>query len=151
MRRHEIHEEVMKPHQTQFDTRRNTASSGQHALRFAPGARSDANRLQGESSETRRPLRENEPPGAGIENPLGAAGQPAATEGERRDENHLLNVREVAELLRVPVSWVYGRMRKRSLERIPAYRVGKYWRFKVKEVMAWLQETRWQSGPGQNA
>jgi excisionase family DNA binding protein len=125
MRRHEINEEVMKPHQTQFATRRNTAPSG--------------------------PLRENEPPEASFENPLDAARKPAATEGERRDDNHLLNVREVAELLRVPVSWVYGRMRKRSLGRIPAYRVGKYWRFEAKEVMAWLHETRWQSGPAQNA
>ena len=149
--RNEINEEVMKPHQTQFDTRRNTASSRQHALRFAPGARSDVNRLQEESSETRRPLREKEPPEAGFENPLDAVRKPAATGGERRDENHLLNVREVAELLRVPVSWIYGRMRKRSLGRIPAYRVGKYWRFKAKEVMAWLEEARWQSGPGQNA
>lgn len=41
----------------------------------------------------------------------------------------LLTVQQVAELLQVPVSWVYGRMRKRSLERLPAYRLGKYWRF----------------------
>ena len=39
----------------------------------------------------------------------------------------LLTVQQVAELLQVPVSWVYGRMRKRSLERLPAYRLGKYW------------------------
>lgn len=48
----------------------------------------------------------------------------------------LLTVRQVAELLQVPVSWVYGRMRKRSLERLPAYRLGKYWRFDREEVSA---------------
>ena len=30
------------------------------------------------------------------------------------------NYRQVAELLHVPVSWVYGRMRKRSLKRLPS-------------------------------
>ena len=51
---------------------------------------------------------------------------------------HLLDVHEVAELLHVPVSWVYGRMRKRSLERLPGYRLGKYWRFRKDEVLAWV-------------
>jgi excisionase family DNA binding protein len=41
----------------------------------------------------------------------------------------LLTVQQVAELLQVPVSWVYGRMRKHWLEQLPAYRLGKYWRF----------------------
>jgi integrase len=40
----------------------------------------------------------------------------------------LLTVQQVAELLQIPVSWVYGRMRKHSLEQLPAYRLGKYWR-----------------------
>ena len=48
----------------------------------------------------------------------------------------LLTVQQVAELLQVPVSWVYGRLRKRSLERLPGYRVGKYWRFDRQEVLA---------------
>jgi excisionase family DNA binding protein len=50
----------------------------------------------------------------------------------------LLTVQQVAELLQVPVSWVYGRMRKRSLERLPAYRLGKYWRFDREEVLVWV-------------
>jgi len=44
----------------------------------------------------------------------------------------------VAVLLHVPVSWVYGRTRKRSLGRLPGYRLGKYWRFREDEVLAWL-------------
>jgi excisionase family DNA binding protein len=47
-------------------------------------------------------------------------------------------VEEVAVLLHVPVSWVYGRTRKRSLGRLPGYRLGKYWRFREDEVLAWL-------------
>lgn len=54
----------------------------------------------------------------------------------------LLTVQQVAELLQVPVSWVYGRMRKRSLERLPGYRLGKYWRFDKEEVLSWLAQQR---------
>jgi excisionase family DNA binding protein len=54
----------------------------------------------------------------------------------------LLTVQQVAELLQVPVSWVYGRMRKRSLERFPGYRLGKYWRFDKEEVLSWLAQQR---------
>ncbi|PYV96519.1 MAG: hypothetical protein DMG86_20380, partial [Acidobacteria bacterium] len=46
---------------------------------------------------------------------------------------------EVAVLLRVPVSWVYGRTRRRSLERLPGYRIGKYWRFREDEILAWVK------------
>ena len=53
-------------------------------------------------------------------------------------KSELLTVRQVAELLQVPVSWVYGRMRKRSFERLPGYRLGKYWRFDREEVLAWV-------------
>lgn len=53
-------------------------------------------------------------------------------------QSELLTVRQVAALLQVPVSWIYGRMRKRSLERLPAYRLGKYWRFDRNEVLAWV-------------
>jgi len=54
----------------------------------------------------------------------------------------LMTVQQVAELLQVPVSWVYGRLRKRSLEKLPGYRLGKYWRFEKQEVLAWLAQQR---------
>jgi excisionase family DNA binding protein len=59
-----------------------------------------------------------------------------------REESHLLTVHEVATMLQVPVSWVYGRMRKRSVERLPGYRLGKYWRFREAEVLAWIESQR---------
>jgi excisionase family DNA binding protein len=59
--------------------------------------------------------------------------------GEERISGQLLTVEEVARLLRVPVSWVYGRTRKRSLERLPGYRLGKYWRFREEDITAWLE------------
>ena len=52
--------------------------------------------------------------------------------------SELLTVPQVSELLQVPVSWVYGRLRKRALERLPGYRLGKYWRFNREEVLAWV-------------
>ena len=54
----------------------------------------------------------------------------------------LMTVQQVAELLQVPVSWVYGRLRKRSLDKLPGYRLGKYWRFEKEEVLAWLGQQR---------
>jgi len=54
----------------------------------------------------------------------------------------LLTVEEVAELLKVPVSWVYDRTRLRGLNRIPGFRLGKYWRFQESEVLAWLERQR---------
>jgi excisionase family DNA binding protein len=59
-----------------------------------------------------------------------------------RHDEHLLTIREVAQLLQVPVSWVYGRVRKGSRDRMPGYRLGKYWRFREAEVIAWLARQR---------
>jgi excisionase family DNA binding protein len=61
----------------------------------------------------------------------------------------LLTVEEVAELLKVPVSWVYDRTRSRGVNRIPGFRLGKYWRFQESEVLAWLERQR--SGGRTNA
>ena len=54
----------------------------------------------------------------------------------------LLTVEEVSELLCVPVSWVYERTRKRGQDRIPGFRLGKYWRFREADVLAWLDRQR---------
>jgi len=128
----------MKLHPTQFGMRENTASSRQHAPRFAVDTRSNVARLAEESPETQPTSPRSARAVKASENPSHAASQDAATGRDARDERHLLNVNEVAELLHVPVSWVYGRMRKRSLERLPGYRLGKYWRFRKNEVLAWV-------------
>ena len=57
-------------------------------------------------------------------------------------EHSLLTVGEVAELLKVPVSWVYERTRKRGINRIPGFRLGKYWRFREADVLAWIDNQR---------
>ena len=68
-------------------------------------------------------------------------------QGERDQKTvPLLTVEEVAHLLHVPVSWVYGRTRKRSLERLPGYRLGKYWRFREEDIAAWVERQCGGSG-----
>ena len=106
----------MKSRSPQFAVRENTASSRQHAPRFASSEETSCS-LPNEAAHT------------------------AVTE-VGREESHLLTVHEVAEMLQVPVSWIYGRMRKRSVERLPGYRLGKYWRFRQAEVLAWVESQR---------
>lgn len=54
----------------------------------------------------------------------------------------LLTVEEVAEMLKVPTSWVYEKTRARALNRIPGIKLGKYWRFRLADVEDWLQSQR---------
>jgi excisionase family DNA binding protein len=61
--------------------------------------------------------------------------------------DRLMTVQETAALLKVPVSWVYGHLRRRCTDRLPAYRLGKYWRFRAEEVLAWVKRhaSGWQA------
>ena len=54
----------------------------------------------------------------------------------------LLTVREVAELLKVPVSWVYERTRRRGVEQLPHIKIGKYLRFHLHEIESYLETLR---------
>jgi excisionase family DNA binding protein len=54
----------------------------------------------------------------------------------------LLTVEEVAHLLQVPTSWVYERTRQRAVNRLPGFRLGKYWRFREADVLTWLERQR---------
>jgi excisionase family DNA binding protein len=129
----------MKSRPTQFGVRANTASSRQHAPRRSTGTDSNEFCIDEGVSETERSSIRNNGQAAEFEDELHAPSQHAATVGKEPRKDHLLTVHEVAELLRVPVSWVYGRMRRRSTERLPAYRLGKYWRFSETEIRAWVK------------
>lgn len=128
----------MKPRDLQFDLRKNPDSSRVHGLRLAMGSSVEEQRRGPGSAQA-----EVQPPCEpriveSFQLPLSDRAN-EATEVERRGSTSLLTVEEVASLLHVPVSWVYGRMRKRSLERLPAYRLGKYWRFREDEIHAWVK------------
>jgi excisionase family DNA binding protein len=53
---------------------------------------------------------------------------------------NLITIPELAEQLRVQVSWVYGKTRETGPDAIPRVRVGKYIRFEKAAVDAWLEK-----------
>lgn len=79
----------------------------------------------------------------------GSAARVAESHAPVNIERSPLTAEDVAELLKVPPSWVYDRTRLRTRERIPGFRLGKYWRFREADVLAWLERQR--SGAQRNA
>lgn len=75
--------------------------------------------------------------GVGRSNGPGANGQ-----NETVERTRLLTVEQVADLLHVPPSWVYGHTRRRAQDRIPGFRLGKYWRFSEADVLTWVERQR---------
>jgi len=132
----------MKIRRIQFGLRENTASPRQQASRLRVEPHSNAVCIEEQSPDKKSLSSQSELPAKGFDNPRHAASQFAATEGETRDDSHLLTVHEVAELLQVPVSWVYERTRQRCRERIPGFRLGKYWRFEAADIAEWLLAKR---------
>ena len=130
----------MKLRQSQFGLRKNPDSPRVHGLRLA------ADSLPMEESKELRNVQKEVPPTSSGLRPLNTFDLPPrqdmneATGGGRQGTGRLLTVEEVASLLHVPVSWVYGRIRKRCLGRLPGYRLGKYWRFREDEIQAWVED-----------
>jgi excisionase family DNA binding protein len=60
--------------------------------------------------------------------------------GMQTQQDELMTVSEIAALLKVPVSWVYERTRRRGIERLPHVKLGKYLRFSMPEIKEWLQK-----------
>jgi hypothetical protein len=56
--------------------------------------------------------------------------------------NTLLTPRDFAEMLRVPISWVYERTRRHGTARLPRIKIGKYLSFRKEDVLGWLDEYR---------
>jgi excisionase family DNA binding protein len=54
----------------------------------------------------------------------------------------LLTVKEVAAILKVPVSWVYEHTRKEGAARLPHIKIGKYLRFEEQTVRQFLEQLR---------
>jgi excisionase family DNA binding protein len=55
------------------------------------------------------------------------------------DSKAFLTVPEVADFLRVQVSWVYQHVTASGEGRLPGHKIGKYWRFRPEEVLAWVE------------
>ena len=56
--------------------------------------------------------------------------------------DELLTVEDVAQLLKVPRSWVYERTRQRGAEKLPFIKLGKYLRFEEDAIRAFLDRKR---------
>ena len=54
--------------------------------------------------------------------------------------DRLIGVNELAEVLGVPPSWIYARTRGTGNDAMPRIRVGKYVKFKIDDVMSWLEK-----------
>jgi excisionase family DNA binding protein len=126
----------MKSHSTQFGERENTASSRQHASRFAVNSSRlrpvrVSHTLRGEESS----LQLN-PSTTEVFDP--SESMPEATATGEDTEKHLLTVSEIAHTLRVSVSWVYERTRRQGRGRLPHIKLGKYLRFEINAVREWL-------------
>ena len=57
----------------------------------------------------------------------------------------LVDVREMAQILNVPVSWLYERTR---LGTVPCVRIGKYVRFDPAEVLVFFRKQKPDGQPG---
>ncbi len=55
-------------------------------------------------------------------------------------DQNLLTVDELAASLSVPKSWIYSRSRKTGPGAMPKIKCGKYCRFVLSEVLAWLKD-----------
>lgn len=52
----------------------------------------------------------------------------------------ILTPQEVAQLLRVELSWIYEKSRLRQRHPLPTHRIGRYLRYNRDEVLAWFNE-----------
>lgn len=52
----------------------------------------------------------------------------------------LIKPQELADLLSVPISWVYERTRTAKKTGFPVIRLGKYCRFRFEEVLTWTKD-----------
>ena len=73
---------------------------------------------------------------------LNNAAHTAGTESEGTHNDRLLTVREVADLLQVPVSWVYERTRRKGNDQLPHVKLGKYLRFEEPAITEFIRAQR---------
>jgi excisionase family DNA binding protein len=50
----------------------------------------------------------------------------------------ILTPEEVAELLRVDLSWIYEKSRRRQRNPLPVHKIGRYLRYRRDEVLGWF-------------
>jgi len=58
---------------------------------------------------------------------------------------HLLTPEEAAEILRVKLSWLYQHTRRRTQDRIPFVKIGRYLRFREQDLVAHIESRKLKS------
>jgi predicted DNA-binding transcriptional regulator AlpA len=58
--------------------------------------------------------------------------------GSPRPADEILTVGEVAELLKVRVTWVYEHSRPRCRQPLPSFKMGKYLRFRAQDIQTYV-------------
>jgi predicted DNA-binding transcriptional regulator AlpA len=58
------------------------------------------------------------------------------------EQDELVTVREVAALLKVPISWVYEHTRPECRDPLPCVKLGKYLRFVPADIFEYLNHAR---------
>lgn len=53
--------------------------------------------------------------------------------------DEFLTPKEMANVLRTPLSWIYSKTRQKGKDAIPTVRVGKYIRFQRGKVLEWIK------------
>ena len=59
--------------------------------------------------------------------------------------DHLLTPEEAAGILRVKLSWLYQHTRRRTQDRIPFVKVGRYLWFREQDLMAYIESRKLKS------
>ena len=62
-----------------------------------------------------------------------------------KSSEHLLTPEEAAEILRVKLSWLYQHTRRRTQDRIPFVKIGRYLRFRKQDLAAYIEGRRGKS------
>ncbi len=66
-------------------------------------------------------------------------GRPNTTSPANKKQDQLLTAQELAELWRVKLGWVYGKLHSRSMP-IPVIRIGKYPRFRAVDAFGYIDQ-----------
>ena len=57
-------------------------------------------------------------------------------------DDSLLTPQDAARFLKVSVSWIYEHVRPGATDRLPAVKLGKYLRFDIRDLRAYIDEKR---------
>lgn len=67
---------------------------------------------------------------------------PDNREKARDDQAEFLTVENIADRLKLPVSFFYAPVRRKGPDPIPCLKIGKYIRYRLPDVMSWIEKSQ---------